>query len=668
MFDSVLIANRGEIACRITHTLRRLGIRSIAVFSEADRHARHVALADEARPIGPAAAADSYLRIDRVLEAARASGAGAIHPGYGFLSESAAFARAVADAGIVFVGPPVEAIEIMGAKDRAKAVVGAAGVPLVPGEAPEDQDPATLRAAAGRIGLPLLIKAAAGGGGRGMRVVRELGDFDAALESAKREARAGFGDERMLLERYLDRPRHVEVQVFGDRHGRVLHLFERDCSLQRRHQKVIEEAPAPGLGPELRTTLGAAAVRAAAAVGYTGAGTVEFLLDADGGFHFIEMNTRLQVEHPVTEMITGIDLVEWQLRVAAGEALPLDQDEVGFIGHSIEARLYAEDPAQGFIPSTGRLVHLRLPEAAVELRVETGVGAGDEVTSFYDPMIAKLVAWGPERDTARRRLVRALRELEVAPVATNRDFLAAVLEHPDVMAGRVDIGLLGELQAMPRGGPSGGLPEEGPTLAVLVLLVEREQAVRRQGCPHDPWSRSDGWRLNDVGHQTLRLRTTDGESHAIDAVRTGPGRWRLVARGAEHDVRASADAEAGVLDVEMGGRRGRLSGRRIGDVLHLFFQGRHHRVAEVDPLAEAAGREEDEALFVAPMPGRITRCPVDPGAEVAAGTVLIVLEAMKMEHALRAPVAGRLGVLRVREGEQVEEGTVLLDFEAGPSD
>ncbi|MDX1540751.1 MAG: biotin/lipoyl-containing protein, partial [Geminicoccaceae bacterium] len=414
-----------------------------------------------------------------------------------------------------------------------------------------------------------------------------------------------------------------------------------------------------GLEPALRDALGEAAVRAAAAVGYTGAGTVEFLLDAEGAFHFIEMNTRLQVEHPVTEMITGLDLVEWQLRVAAGEVLPFDQAELGCLGHAIEARIYAEDAARDFAPSTGRLHHLRLPEEAAELRVETGVVEGDEVSPFYDPMIAKLVAWGPDREAARRRLLRALEELEVAPLITNQGYLRRILESSEVVSGRVDIGLLQEIEA-----PAGTPEAADPLLAALWLLGARAMEARPQHGSHDPWSRTDGWRLNDVGHQTLRLRTSDGVAHEVDAITLAPGRWRLAVAGSEHEVRVGRRPADGVFEFELGGRRGRLSGRRIGARLHLFHDGRAFAVAEIDPLAEAAGPGEDEALFTAPMPGRITRCPVEPGTTVEAGTVLIVLEAMKMEHALRAPAAGRLRTLHVKEGEQVEEGTVLLDFDA----
>ncbi|HET6519874.1 MAG TPA: biotin carboxylase N-terminal domain-containing protein, partial [Geminicoccaceae bacterium] len=429
MFGRVLIANRGEIACRVIRTCRRLGVATVAVYSEADRGARHVALADEAYLIGAPPARESYLNVDAILEAARRSGAEAIHPGYGFLAENAAFARACAGAGLAFIGPPAEAIEAMGAKDRAKALMAEAGVPLVPGYHGEEQSPETLLAAAEAIGWPVLLKAAAGGGGKAMRAVERRADFAAALEGAMREAAASFGDDRVLLEAYLTRPRHIEAQVFADAHGNVVHLFERDCSLQRRHQKIVEEAPAPGLTPEQRAEVGRLGVRAARAVGYVNAGTIEFLYQ-DGAFFFIEMNTRLQVEHPVTEMITGLDLVEWQLRVAAGEPLPLRQEELRADGHAIEARLYAEDPARGFLPSVGRLAHLRLPAEAQDLRVEAGVRAGDEVSPYYDPMIAKVIARGADRPAALRRLRAALAGCEAVGVTTNLDFLDRALAHP----------------------------------------------------------------------------------------------------------------------------------------------------------------------------------------------------------------------------------------------
>ena len=541
MFDAVLIANRGEIACRVIRTLKRLGIRAIAVYSDADQGALHVAQADQAIRIGPAPASESYLRADAILDAARRAGAQAIHPGYGFLAENAGFARACRDAGLIFVGPSPEAIETMGAKDRAKAVAAAAEVPLVPGHHGGAQDDASLLEAAHELGFPVLLKAVAGGGGKGMRVVARPDEFAAALEGARREAQAAFGDERMLLERYLDAPRHIEVQVFGDRHGQVVHLFERDCSVQRRHQKVLEEAPAPGISAQQRAALGATAVRLARAIDYTGAGTIEFLMDQSGAFYFMEMNTRLQVEHPVTEMITGLDLVEWQLRVAAGERLPLSQKEIALAGHAIEGRLYAEDPEHGFLPSTGTLAHARLPASGPSVRVETGVRAGDRISPFYDPMLAKIVVWGPDRAAALRRLRGALFDTEVVGLSTNLEFLARVVDHDAFASGAVATAFVAD-HAAELLAPAPPPDDEALAIAALWLLCrQRREAVAAAAAgadPHSPWHRVDGWRLNDVGHQTLRLRAA-GEVVEIDAQAESAG-WRLRIRRARADRRGRA--------------------------------------------------------------------------------------------------------------------------------
>src|SRR5512134_593019 len=509
MFDKILIANRGEIACRIARSARRLGIRTVAVYSEADAGARHVALADEAHLLGPAAARDSYLRGERIIEVALGSGAEAIHPGYGFLSENAAFAEACAAAGIVFVGPPPAAIRAMGDKSAAKAIMERAGVPLVPGYHGADQSPAVLQQAADRIGYPVLIKASAGGGGKGMRVVERAAEFAPALASAQREALSAFGDDRVLLEKYLPRPRHIEVQVFADSQGNVLHLFERDCSVQRRHQKVLEEAPAPGMTRERRRHMGEAAVAAARAIGYANAGTVEFIADQDGNFHFMEMNTRLQVEHPVTEMITGLDLVEWQLRVAAGEALPLGQDDLAINGHAIEARVYAEDPAKNFLPSVGRISHLRLPEESAHLRVDTGVRQGDEISMFYDPMIAKLIVWDADRRSALRRLRHALTEFQVVGVSTNLQFLSAVAAHPAFASAELDTGLIARHRAelLPEAVPASDAILAVAALSELMRIdAEAERDASRSGDPWSPWQRRDGWRLNEDNHHMLLFR------------------------------------------------------------------------------------------------------------------------------------------------------------------
>jgi 3-methylcrotonyl-CoA carboxylase alpha subunit len=633
VFDAVLVANRGEIACRIIRTLKRLGIGAIAVYSDADRDARHVALADQAIRIGPAPAGESYLRADAILQAAARSGAQAIHPGYGFLAENAGFARACRDAGLTFIGPSSEAIEIMGAKDRAKAAAAAAEVPLVPGHQGESQDRAS--------------------------------HFAAALEGARREAATAFGDERMLLERYLEAPRHIEVQVFGDQHGQVVHLFERDCSVQRRHQKVIEEAPAPGLSGDQRRALGATAVRLARAIGYTNAGTVEFLLDRNGAFYFMEMNTRLQVEHPVTEMITGLDLVEWQLRVAAGEPLPLAQEDVTCSGHAIEVRLYAEDPERGFLPSTGTLAHLRLPEPTETIRIETGVVVGDRISPFYDPMLAKVVSWGPDRAAALRRLRAALGATEIVGPATNLEFLARVVSYQAFAAGPVATAFVEE-NAADLLAPAPPADDRVLATACLWLLCRRRQeaatTAATSGDPFSPWHRVDGWRLNDVGHQTLRLRSA-GEPVEIDAQAEGAG-WRLRMEGRELLGTAALTA-AGRLEVELDGVRSLASIVALGDQLHAFTpHGRYH-VERIDPLAIAESEDEAGDVLSAPMPGKIVRQLVAAGDRVQRGAPLLVLEAMKMEHTIVAPRDGRVLAVRYAENEQVEEGAVLLDFEEG---
>jgi 3-methylcrotonyl-CoA carboxylase alpha subunit len=664
MFESVLVANRGEIACRIIRTLRRLGIRAIAVWSDADRLAQHVLLADHAIRIGPPPAADSYLRIDAILEAARRAGAEAIHPGYGFLAENAAFARACAAAGIVFIGPPPEVIEAMGAKDRAKALMADAAVPLVPGYDGASQEEGALLDAARALGFPVLIKAAAGGGGRGMRVVADPSDFAAALEGARREAAAAFGDDRVLLERYLPRPRHIEAQIFGDRHGRIVHLFERDCSVQRRHQKVIEEAPAPGLSPAQRGALAAHAIRAGQAVGYVNAGTVEFLM-ADGGFYFIEMNTRLQVEHPVTEMVTGQDLVEWQLKIAAGEPLPLRQEEIALRGHAIEARIYAEDPGRGFLPSTGRLHHVRFPSQGEEVRVDTGVAEGDVVSPFYDPMLAKIVAHGIDRETALRRLRGALAASQVVGPATNLDFLLRIASDPAFAAGAIDTGHLERAKDSLLAPPE---PADDRLFAVAglwILCRQREQAAAIAAQSADrcsPWHRVDGWRLNDVAHQTIRL--AQGARIVEIEARADGGAWRLGI--GDRRIAASAALRADGLAVWLDDEASLVAVVEHGAQLHLFTSAGHVRIDRLDPLRLAEAEEEADSALTAPMPGRIVRQPVAAGDRVARGAPLLVLEAMKMEHTLSAPGAGTVVALHYAEGDQVEEGAILIEFEALP--
>ncbi len=660
LFDTILVANRGEIACRVIRTARRLGIRTVAVHSEADARALHVEMADEAVCIGPAPVGESYLRGDAILEVARRTGAQAIHPGYGFLSENAGFARACAEAGVVFIGPPVEAIRVMGSKAESKRVMAGAAVPLVPGYHGEAQDPETLAAEAGRIGYPVLVKASAGGGGKGMRVVREAADLAEAVAGAKREAKAAFGDDSVLLEKYLGRPRHVEIQVFADSHGNAVYLFERDCSLQRRHQKVIEEAPAPDLPDELRRRMGEAAVAAAKAVGYVGAGTVEFLYE-DGGFYFIEMNTRLQVEHPVTEMITGLDLVEWQIRVAAGAPLPLAQERIARRGHAFEARLYAEDPRRDFLPAIGRLVRLRPPAASAHVRVDTGVREGDEVSMHYDPMIAKLIVWDEDRDSALRRLRVALAAYEVVGVTTNIGFLAAIAAHPAFRAAAVDTGFIDRHRAdlLP---PPAPVPDRGLAIAALAILLRRnaeaKKARRAVSDPYSPWLSAGGWRLNDDNHHDLRL--LDGEAPRAVTLHFRPDGYEIEVEG-----RPSIRAERVTLDGEtltatIDRVRARATVVFQGFELTILADGAVWRLRLDDPSARAAEQEGGGGRLTAPMPGTVLRVLVEAGQAVEAGAPLMLLEAMKMEHTIKAPAAGTVSAVHFAAGDQVSEGVDLL--------
>ncbi|HEX6980532.1 MAG TPA: acetyl/propionyl/methylcrotonyl-CoA carboxylase subunit alpha [Alphaproteobacteria bacterium] len=668
MFDKILIANRGEIACRVIRTARRLGIRTVAVFSEADADARHVAMADEAYLIGPAPARESYLKIDAIIDAARRSGAAAVHPGYGFLSENAEFAEACAKAGLVFIGPPASAIRAMGGKSAAKALMEKAGVPVVPGYHGDKQDLATFAQAARRIGYPVLVKASAGGGGKGMRVVDDEAGLADAIAGAQREARSAFGDDRLLIEKYLERPRHIEIQVFADRHGNAVHLFERDCSLQRRHQKVVEEAPAPGMTEERRRAMGEAAVTAARAVGYEGAGTVEFIVDRSGAFYFMEMNTRLQVEHPVTEMITGLDLVEWQIRVAAGEKLPLRQDELRLDGHAIEVRLYAEDPTREFLPATGRLAHLRFPAEDAHVRVDTGVRAGDTVTIHYDPMIAKLIVWDRDRPAAVHRLRRALAECEISGVATNRAFLAAVAAHPAFAAGEVDTGFIARHRETL-------VPEPAPAsdhvlaLATLGLILEQERAAqaaaRHSGDPYGPWNLSNGWRLNDDAHHVLRLR--DGSRDVAVTAHFRRRGFVLDLPGGAMSAHGVL-AEDGTLGADVGGRRVTARIVRSGDEVTVFVEGQAHRLVVHNPLHAAAAAETVDNRLTAPMPGKVVAIKTTPGAKVARGAPLMVLEAMKMEHTIIAPADGVVEKIRFAVGEQVDEGAELVSFTPSGAD
>jgi 3-methylcrotonyl-CoA carboxylase alpha subunit len=660
VLESVLIANRGEIACRIIRTAKRLGMRTIAVYSEADADALFVRLADEAHLIGPAAARESYLRIDRILDVAKRTGASCIHPGYGFLSERAEFAEACTQNGIVFVGPPASAIKAMGLKDAAKALVQQAGVPVVPGYHGSKQDPDFLRQKAYEIGYPVLIKAVAGGGGKGMRRVEKAADFDAALESAQREASSAFGDPRVLVEKYILSPRHIEIQVFADQEGNVVHLFERDCSLQRRHQKVIEEAPAPGMPPEMREIMGKAAVEAARAVGYVGAGTVEFIADGREGlrpdrFYFMEMNTRLQVEHPVTEAITGLDLVELQFRVASGEWLPFNQDDLEIHGHAVEARLYAEDPEKEFLPSTGKLWALDFPEGE-GLRIDTGVQPGDQVTPYYDPMIAKVIAHGATREEALARLAEALGETIVAGPKTNVAFLRRLCEAKAFRAGQFDTGYIDrnmeDLGAVPKLADA-----ESVRLGVLRLLEQdfdsRNYRMAVQAGTDSAWDDHDGFQLSGQRRQGFPV-VVDGERVDVTVewrdprakntkmnvvVHWGDGASRLVEDYMPRDPRHFVLTDDSVI---------------------VLSEGRQTRVSLYDPFDVDLEHMDGGDSIKAPMHGKLIALFVQPGDRVEKGQRLAIVEAMKMEHALIAPADGEVAEIAAEPGAQVAEGARLI--------
>jgi len=663
MFQRILIANRGEIACRIARTARRLGIETVAVYSEADRHALHVDLCDQAWCIGPAPARESYLDMARILEVAQASAVQAVHPGYGFLSENAAFARACEAAGITFVGPPASAIEAMGSKIEAKRLMGDAGVPLVPGFHGAGQSVEALQRAADEIGYPLLIKASAGGGGKGMRVVEQASAFAAALAAARREAQAAFGDDQVLLERYLTAPRHVELQIFADTQGNCIHLFERDCSIQRRLQKIIEEAPAPGMEPALRERMGAAAVAAARAVGYVGAGTVEFLLDRDGAFYFMEMNTRLQVEHPVTEMITGQDLVEWQLRVAAGEPLPLSQADLQIDGHAMEARIYAENPRQGFLPATGTIHHLRLPESSPWVRVDSGVCEGSEVGVHYDPMIAKLIVWGSDRAEARRRLRQALGAFHLAGVTTNIPFLAQVTALPAFADAELDTHFLQRHEAALFPGSS-VVPAPILAMAAMYLLLRQELDTESTQAdssdPWSPWGRADGWRLNQPGYQPFSF-LHEGETHRLTVHYRADG-FLLELPDGELQARASITADDR-LQLELEGHRLEAGVVRQGDRITLFHDRRIWLLQLQDSHADGAATQCAGGSLTAPMPGAVIAIHVQCGDRVNQGDTLMLVEAMKMEHRITAPTDGMVAEVRFSAGDQVEEGDELILLE-----
>jgi 3-methylcrotonyl-CoA carboxylase alpha subunit len=661
MFRTLLIANRGEIACRTMRTARRMGIETVAVFSDADADALHVRAADRAFRIGPAPAHESYLDIARIIAAARVSGAQAIHPGYGFLSENPAFAEACVAAGLVFVGPPADAMRAMGSKSAAKTLMQRSGVPLLPGYHGENQDAAFLAAQAHDVGFPVVIKAVSGGGGRGMRVVSAAADFDSALREARQEAASAFGDDRVLIERYLQRPRHIEVQVFADTHGNAVHLFERDCSVQRRHQKVIEEAPAPGIDPRRRAAMGEAAVAAARAVGYVGAGTVEFVADA-GGFFFLEMNTRLQVEHPVTEMVTGFDLVEWQLRVAAGEALPAAQDVIRVSGHAIEARLYAEDPARDFAPSIGRLVAFHLPLQTNSVRVDTGFVGGDTVSIHYDAMLAKLIVHGATRDAALATMRRALAECDVVGVASNLDLLHRIAAHPAFAAGGVDTGFIAR-HADTLLAAQGSPPDEVLAAAALAVLTDEADAAERQAAasadPYSPWHARDQWWLNTTAQRVLEFHA--GETVFPVAVQRDGAAWRLTI-GAHALPAAATRGADGLLEMRLGDARCRVRVTRDGETMSVRYGGATFRFSLPDPIAHADDDAASGGRLVAPLPGQVTQVLAEPGAAVTRGQVLVVLEAMKTVFRLAAPADGVVEHVSCQVGETVQDGQVLVTF------
>jgi 3-methylcrotonyl-CoA carboxylase alpha subunit len=651
MFSTLLIANRGEIACRVIRTARRLGLRSVAVFSDADANAMHVAMADTAIRIGPPPARDSYLDVAAIIAAARKAGAEAIHPGYGFLSENAGFADSCAAAGIVFVGPPPAAIRAMGSKAAAKALMERAGVPLVPGYHGDDQRDETLRAAAQRIGFPILVKASAGGGGKGMRIARDPAELDDAIALARGEAASAFGDDRLLLERYLTRPRHIEIQVFCDTHGNALSLFERDCSIQRRHQKVVEEAPAPGMTAERRAAMGKAACDAARAIGYVGAGTVEFIA-AGEDFHFMEMNTRLQVEHPVTEAITGLDLVEWQLRVAAGEPLPSRDPRIA--GHAIEVRLYAEDPSRDFAPSVGTLRHLAFPGG---VRVDSGVRAGDSVSVNYDPMLAKIIAHGADREEARRRLLRALDATEVAGLRTNLPLLRGIVAHQAFARADLDTGFI-DRHADALLPPARPAPRAALAAAVLRLL--RDEPVTDPADPHSPWGLANAWRLNGDGWQDFAILHGD----TVLAIRARLGAELVLdlpgGAGRVDGARWHGDSVSFLLDAAA--RRAQVL--REDDALTVILDGDTHELRHRDPRAPSGAADTAGGRVVAPMPGRVLQIAVRPGDRVARGAVLLVMEAMKVQMRIAAPADGIVAAIRCAVGELVEDGAELVTLDA----
>ena len=642
-----------------------MGIKTVAVYSDADADSMHVEMADEAKYIGGARAQDSYLNVDAIAAAIRETGADGVHPGYGFLSENAAFAEACAEARAAFIGPPPSAIRAMGSKSEAKRLMEEAGVPLLPGYHGDDQSDERLTAAAEEIGFPVMVKAAAGGGGRGMRMIGDAAALADGLAGARREAKAGFGDDTLLIEKYLGKPRHIEMQVFADTHGNAVHVFERDCSIQRRHQKVVEEAPAPGMTAAMRAAMADAAVKAAQAIDYVGAGTVEFLVEAErmgapDCFYFMEMNTRLQVEHPVSEMIAGVDLVEWQIRVADGEALPMTQDQIQLDGHAVEVRLYAEDPSRDFRPSPGPLDHFRTPLEDTHVRIDTGVREGDEVTMHYDPMIAKVIGWDRDRTSAIARLGQALEKTHVVGTTTNLDFLSAICGSAAFIVADLDTGFI-EQNAKTLFPEAGAVDATTLALAALAELIWQGDAAARKGRvggdPYSPWQMNDGWRVNDCGHVDLPFR--DGEEEVtVVAYMDGVG-YRMVIREKELTVRGAFDAE-GRLAAEIDGHRVTASVIRHGEERHILGPLGTRQLAYVNPHQAQASSGSHGGRLTSPLPGRVVSVVVAAGDSVSAGQTLMVIEAMKMEHSITAPAASTVETVHFSEGDQVDEGAELV--------
>ncbi len=679
MFKKILIANRGEIACRVAATAHGMGIRTVAVYSDADANAKHVAACDEAYRLGPPPAKESYLQGDKIIAIARQCGAQAIHPGYGFLSENAEFAEACAQAGLVFIGPPPAAIRAMGLKAESKQLMEKAGVPLTPGYHGGNQDAAFLQTAAGKIGYPVLIKASAGGGGKGMRVVEKAADFAAALASCKREAASSFGDDDVLIEKYLTRPRHIEIQVFADTHGNCVYLFERDCSVQRRHQKLLEESPSPALTPEIRAAMIGRVAEACAKAGYVGAGTVEMLRDSDGLLYFMEMNTRLQVEHPVTEEITGLDLVEWQLRVAYGEALPLAQNELAINGHAIEARIYAENPAKIFLPSRGTLHHLSMPPEDGPVRIDSGVREGDAISPYYDPMIAKLICWGETRAVALRALAGALRECEIAGVHTNVEFLIRTVESDAFTSADLDTGLIERNHAQLLPTDLAIAPEALVAAAFAIASantvggsgssgIHPAGSSIRASVASSPWDIQDGWRANLTARRTLALQW-GAVTHQIHFDYTRAG-LVIEHAGVSSLVQGSVDGKKVRLTWNGASIEARVAQVRetqaghAHDKLYTFVNGRRFDLELHDPLIESETGEEERGGLTAPMPGKILAVLTTTGSSVEKGAPLVVMEAMKMEHTITAPSNGRVTAILHAVGDQVAEGAALIAFEA----